>query len=42
MKGLRKEFPIPKKQGLLLKLEGFKYAISLELKLGYVIGRCKS
>ena len=28
-------FPIPKIQDLLLKLEGFKYATSLDLNMGY-------
>ena len=31
----RKPFPIPKIQDLLLKLEGFKYASSLDLNMGY-------
>ena len=31
----RKPFPIPKIQDLLLKLEGFKYATSLDLNMGY-------
>ena len=31
----RKPFPIPKIQDMLLKLEGFKYAMSLDLNMGY-------
>ena len=31
----RKPFPIPKIHDLLLKLEGFKYATSLDLNMGY-------
>ena len=31
----RKPFPIPQIQDLLLKLEGFKYATSLDLNMGY-------
>ena len=31
----RKLFPIPKIQDMLLKLEGFKYATSLDLNMGY-------
>ena len=31
----RKLFPIPKIQDLLLKLEGFRYASSLDLNMGY-------
>jgi hypothetical protein len=31
----RKPFPIPKIQDLLLKLEGFQYATSLDLNMGY-------
>ena len=31
----RKPFPIPKIQHLLLKLEGFQYAKSLDLNMGY-------
>jgi len=31
----RKPYPIPKIQDLLLKLEGFKYATSLGLNMGY-------
>ena len=31
----RKSFPIPKIQDLILKLEGFKYATSLDLNMGY-------
>ena len=31
----RKPFPIPKIQDMLLKLEGFKYATSLDLNMGY-------
>ncbi len=31
----RKPFPLPKIQDLLLKLEGFKYATSLDLNMGY-------
>ena len=31
----RKPFPIPKIQDLLLKLEGFQYATSLEINMGY-------
>ena len=31
----RKPFPIPKIQDLLMKLEGFKYATSLDLNMGY-------
>ena len=31
----RKPFPTPKIQDLLLKLEGFKYASSLDLNMGY-------
>ena len=31
----RKPFPIPRIQDLLLKLEGFKYASSLDLNMGY-------
>ena len=31
----RKPFPIPRIQDLLLKLEGFKYATSLDLNMGY-------
>jgi hypothetical protein len=31
----RKPFPIPKTQDLLLKLEGFQYATSLDLNMGY-------
>ena len=31
----RKPFPIPKIQDLLLKLEDFKYASSLDLNMGY-------
>ena len=30
----RKPFPIPKIQNLLLKLEGFQYATSLDLNMG--------
>ena len=30
-----KPFPIPKIQDLLLKLEGFQYATSLDLNMGY-------
>ena len=30
----RKPFPIPKIQDLLLKLDGFKYASSLDLNMG--------
>ena len=30
----RKPFPIPKIQGMLLKLEGFQYATSLDLNMG--------
>ena len=30
-----KPFPIPKIQDILLKLEGFKYATSLDLNMGY-------
>ena len=32
---LRKPFPIPKIQELLLNLEGFQYATSLDLNMGY-------
>ena len=32
---LRKPYPIPKIQDMLLKLEGFKYATSLDLNMGY-------
>ena len=32
---VRRPFPIPKIQDLLLKLEGFKYATSLDLNMGY-------
>ena len=32
---LRKPYPLPKIQDLLLKLEGFKYATSLDLNMGY-------
>ena len=31
----RKPYPIPKIQDLLLKLEGFKFATSLDLNMGY-------
>ena len=31
----KKPFPIPKIQDLLLKLEGFKYATSLDSNMGY-------
>ena len=31
----RKLFPIPKTQDLLLQLEDFKYASSLDLNMGY-------
>ena len=31
----RKPFPLPKIQDMLLKLEGFKYATSLDLNMGY-------
>ena len=31
----RQPFPIPKIQDLLLKLEGFQYATSLDLNMGY-------
>ena len=31
----RKPYPIPKFQDLLLKLEGFKYATSLDSNMGY-------
>ena len=31
----RKPYPIPKIQDLLLKLEGFKYATSLDFNMGY-------
>ena len=31
----RKPFPIPKIQDLLIKLEGFQYATSLDLNMGY-------
>jgi hypothetical protein len=31
----RKPYPIPKIQNLLLQLEGFQYATSLELNMGY-------
>ena len=31
----RKAYPIPKNQYLLLKLEGFQYATSLDLNMGY-------
>ena len=31
----RKPYPIPKIQDLLLKLEGFKYVTSLNIKMGY-------
>jgi hypothetical protein len=31
----RKPFPIPKLQDMLLKLEGFQYATSLDLNMGY-------
>jgi hypothetical protein len=31
----RKPYPIPKVQDLLLKLEGFQYATSLDLNMGY-------
>ena len=31
----RKPFPIPKIQDLLLELEGFKHAFSLDLNMGY-------
>jgi hypothetical protein len=31
----RKPYPIPKIQDLLLKMEGFKYATSLDLNMGY-------
>ena len=31
----RKPFPIPKIQDLLMKLEGFRYGTSLDLKMGY-------
>jgi hypothetical protein len=30
-----KPYPIPKIQDLLIKLEGFQYAISLDLNMGY-------
>ena len=33
----RKPYPIPKIQDLLLKLEGFKYATSLDLNMGYYL-----
>ena len=32
---VRRPFPIPRIQDLLLKLEGFKYATSLDLNMGY-------
>jgi hypothetical protein len=32
---IRKPYPIPKIQDLLLKLKGFKYATSLDLNMGY-------
>ena len=32
---LRKPYPLPKIQDLLLKLEGFRYASSLDLNMGY-------
>ena len=32
---LRKPYPIPKIQDLLLKLEGFQYGTSLDLNMGY-------
>jgi hypothetical protein len=32
---VRRPFPIPKIQDLLLKLEGFRYATSLDLNMGY-------
>lgn len=35
MKIKRKPFPIPNIQDLLLKMEGFKYATSLDLNMGY-------
>ena len=31
----RKPFPLPKIQDLLMKLEGFTYATSLDLNMGY-------
>ena len=33
----RKPYPIPKIREMLLKLEGFKYAMSIDLVLGYWI-----
>ena len=32
---IRKSYPLPKIQDLLLKLEGFKYTASLDLNMGY-------
>ena len=34
-RSIRKPFPIPKIQDSLLKLEGFKYTLSLDLNMGY-------
>ena len=31
----RKPYPIPKTQDLLLKIEGFQYATSLDINMGY-------
>ena len=31
----RKPFPIPKIQDMLQKLEGFRYAMALDLNMGY-------
>ena len=31
----RKPYPMPKTRGMLFKLEGFKYAASLDLNMGY-------
>ena len=36
----RKPYPMPKIQEMLLKLEGFKYANSLDLNMGYYHTRC--
>ena len=32
---LRQPYPIPKIQDLLLRLEGFRYGTTLDLKMGY-------
>jgi hypothetical protein len=37
----RKPFPLPKITDMLQKLEGFMYATSLDLNMGYYITCCK-